>query len=415
MAELLRMPAVLAGATEAVLLTWHVQAGEDFAEGAALADIETDKALVELTAEAAGTLGRALVLDGQTVTVGDPIAVLVAAGDSEADIDAAAADVTQPVTEQPVDGQAQPVPPPAAAASSPAPPPVSAGRMFVSPLVRRLAREQSIDLTEVPGTGPDGRIVRRDLEAWMARPPAPDHAAPAAPASPPTHRGAGHTDIPHTGMRRAIARRLTESKTTVPHFYLTAELHVDALLALRRQLNATPNLHVSVNDLLVKAIATAFMRVPAANVIWTDTALRQFDHVDIAVAVSTDGGLLTPVVRDVASQSLSALSASISDLVDRARIGRLHQHELEGGTCAISNLGMYGTREFSAILNPPHSGILAVGAIRDAVVVQDGQSAVAQVMTVTMSVDHRAIDGALAAQWLAEFTDVVENPVSMLV
>lgn len=415
MAELLRMPAVLAGATEAVLLSWHVQAGETFAEGAALADIETDKALVELTAEVAGTLGRALVLDGQTVTVGDPIAVLVADGDSDADIDAAAADGAAPV-EVPAE-----VPAAESPASNDAPAlapstesvPATGGRLFVSPLVRRMARDQSIDLAGITGTGPGGRIVRRDLEAWRDAAPAEVSAPAPAPSASPA--AGGHTDVPHTGMRRAIARRLTESKSTVPHFYLTAELRAERLLALRRDLNAMPDLRVSVNDLLVKAIATAFVRVPQANVIWTDTALRQFDHVDIAVAVSTDGGLLTPVVRDAASQSLRELNASISDLVERARAGRLHQHELEGGSFAISNLGMYGTREFSAILNPPQSGILAVGAVRDAVVVEDGTSAVAPVMTVTMSVDHRAIDGALAAQWLAAFTEIVENPVSMLI
>ena len=216
-------------------------------------------------------------------------------------------------------------------------------------------------------------------------------------------------------MRRAIARRLTESKSTVPHFYLSADLRVDRLLELRAEINKSGDVQVSVTDLLVKAIGTAFQRVPEANVIWTDEALRRFDTIDVAIAVSTDKGLLTPVVRDVGSRSLTQLSATIGDLVERARSGRLLQQELEGGTFSISNLGMYGTPEFSAILNPPQSGILAVGAARDAAVVDDGQVVVATVMSVTMSVDHRAVDGALAAQWLAAFTAVVENPVSMLV
>jgi len=409
MAHLLLMPAILAGATEAVLLSWHVQPGGSFAEGDALAEIETDKALVELTAEEAGVLGRAVVLDGQRVAVGDPIAVLIAEGDTEADIETAltaGAPEATSASEPSLDAA------PPAASDVPELPAPSPSRLFVSPLVRKLAREQEIDLTQLTGTGPGGRIVRRDLEAWVAaggsgRRPAAASTPPPAPAE--------VEEIPHTGMRRAIARRLTESKTTVPHFYMTAELRVGRLLDLRAEVNARPGTHVSVNDLLLKAAAAAFERVPEANVVWTDDALRRFPTVDIAVAVATDAGLVTPVVRDIGAQSLTRLSTSVRDLVDRARAGRLHQHELEGGACSISNLGMYGTREFSAILNPPQSSILAIGATRDTVVVDDGTIGTAQVMTVTMSVDHRAVDGALAAQWLAEFGRIVEHPVSMLV
>ncbi|MGA9103358.1 2-oxo acid dehydrogenase subunit E2, partial [Aeromicrobium sp.] len=295
------------------------------------------------------------------------------------------------------------------------------GRLFISPLVRRLTREQGIDPAELTGTGPGGRIVRRDLEAWLASRSAEPEAAPVSATPAPAATAAdvespsGFEDVPHTSMRRAIARRLTESKSTIPHFYLSADLRVGRLLELREEINSTQDVRVSVNDLLVKAIGTAFQRVPQANVIWTDKALRRFDTIDVAVAVTTDRGLLTPVVRDVASQSLAQLSATIADLVERARSGRLLQHELEGGSFSISNLGMYGTPEFSAILNPPQSGILAVGAARQAAVVDDGQILVAEVMSVTMSVDHRAVDGALAAQWLAAFTAVVENPVSMLI
>ena len=408
MAHLLRMPSVLAGASEAVLLAWTVEVGDAFAEGDPIAEVETDKALVELEAEESAILGRTLVTGGTKVTVGDPIAVLAEPTDSEDDIAAVAAESHAAVGEAVAPStEPQPEPEPE---RTPAP---TGERLFVSPLVRRLAREQGIDPAEIPGTGPGGRIVRRDLEAWIASRPTgaaePVAAAPAAPSA------TGFEDVPHTGMRRAIARRLTESKTTVPHFYLSADLRVDRLLELRSEINAGQDVRVSVTDLLVKAIAAAFQRVPEANVIWTDDALRRFDSVDVAVAVSTDKGLLTPVVRDVASQSLTGLSATITDLVDRARAGRLLQHELEGGSFSISNLGMYGTPEFSAILNPPQSGILAVGAVRDAVVADDGQVAVAKIMSVTMSVDHRAVDGALAAQWLAAFTAVVENPVSMLV
>lgn len=413
MAHLLRMPAVLAGATEAVLLSWSVESGDTFGEGDALAEIETDKALVELAAEEPATLGRTLVKDGQKVTVGDVIAVLVAEGDTEADIEAAlatAGDFAEAETDSAEVAEVEPV----AEIDEPPPVPSRVGaehaRLFVSPLARRLARERGIDPALVVGTGPGGRIVRRDLEAWVA----PTPTAAAVNAAAPARSDGGFEDVPHTGMRRAIARRLTESKTTVPHFYLTADLRVGALLALRARANAAQDVRISVNDLLVKAIAAALTEVPEANVIWMTDALRRFDTVDIAVAVSTDKGLLTPVVRDVAGQSITQLSTAIAELVERARAGRLQQHELEGGSFSISNLGMYGTQEFSAILNPPQSGILAVGAARDAVVVTDGAAGVEKIMTVTVSVDHRAVDGALAAQWLAAFTRLVEDPVTML-
>ena len=418
MAHLLRMPSVLAGASEAVLLAWTVEVGDSFAEGDSIAEIETDKALVELAAEESAILGRTLVSGGTKVTVGDPIAVLAASTDSDDDIDAVAAEAGGASSGVDVAAVPDPEPDPAAIGTAPeaSPPSPEHDRLFVSPLVRRLAREQGIDPAVIPGTGPGGRIVRRDLEAWLASEPAtPEPETPRPAVAAPAASAVGFEDVPHSGMRRAIARRLTESKSTVPHFYVAADLRVGRLLELREEVNATDDVHVSVNDLLVKAIGTAFQRVPEANVIWTDDALRRFDTIDVAVAVDTEKGLVTPVVRDVASQSLTRLSATIADLVERSRSGRLLQHELEGGAFSISNLGMYGTPEFSAILNPPQSGILAVGAVRDAVVVHDGGVAVAPVMSVTMSVDHRAVDGALAARWLAAFTAVVENPVSMLV
>lgn len=402
MAHVLRLPEVLAGATEAILLSWHVKAGDSFVAGEPLAEIETDKAIVELEAEESGVLGRALAQDGQKIAVGDAIAVLAAAGDSDADIEAAAlADVggtphEQAETAEVVDDIAE----------TDSRPPVPAERRFVSPLVRRLAREKSVDLSEITGTGPGGRIVRRDLEAWLA--------TAHTPSSPEPVSAATFTDIPHTGMRRAIARRLTESKSTVPHFYLSADLLVGRLLDLRAEVNAASDVRVSVNDLLIKAAATAYARVPDANVVWTDDALRRLGSVDVAVAVSTEKGLVAPIVRDIGSQPLTELSASVADVVARAREGRLHQHELEGGTFSISNLGMFGTQQFSAILNPPQSVILAVGAARDAAVAIDGEAVVDKVMSVTMSVDHRAVDGALAAQWLSAFTTIVENPLAIL-
>jgi len=315
--------------------------------------------------------------------------------------------------------------------------PANGGRIFASPLVRKLAGERGIDLAGLDGTGPNGRIVRRDLERFLAAGPAvpvqpaavtgvmagretepalvrddplpPRPAAAAAPAS------AGGTLIPHTPMRRAIARRLTESKATVPHFYMTAECAVDELLALRKRVNETSAVKVSVNDFVIAAAAAAFRDVPEANVTWTNEGLLAYRSVDISIAVATDAGLVTPVLRGAEGKKLSAIARESAALAQRARDRKLLQHELEGGTFAISNLGMYGTAEFSAIINPPQSGILAVGAARQQPVVVDGAVVPAPVMRCTLSVDHRAIDGALAARWLAAFTARLENPLGALV
>jgi pyruvate dehydrogenase E2 component (dihydrolipoamide acetyltransferase) len=227
--------------------------------------------------------------------------------------------------------------------------------------------------------------------------------------------GAGYVDTPHTGMRRAIARRLTESKSQVPHFYLTADCRVDELLALRARVNETSSIKISVNDFVVKAVAAAFVDVPEANVTWTETALRHYSQVDISVAVATDGGLMTPVIRGVDGLSLSAVSSRIVELAGQARAGRLRQADLEGGSFSVTNLGMFGTTEFSAILNPPQSGILAVGAAAQQAVVTEGQLAIATIMRCTLSADHRAVDGALAARWLSAFKARIENPVSILI
>ena len=276
-----------------------------------------------------------------------------------------------------------------------------------------MAREKNLNLSAVVGSGPGGRIVRRDLESL----PTGGAVAPAISSSSPVAYApvAGNTEIPLTGMRKAIARRLTESKSTVPHFYLTTECKVDALLAMREQINSVSPVRVSVNDLVVKAVAAAFIDVPDANVTWGDNVLIKHGSVDISVAVSTEGGLVTPVVRNVTAKSITAVSEEIKDLVVRAGEKRLRQEELEGGSFSISNLGMYGTLEFAAILNPPQSGILAVGAALDQPIVVDGQLTVGKVMRCTLSADHRAVDGALAAQWLAAFTKRIENPVTLLI
>jgi pyruvate dehydrogenase E2 component (dihydrolipoamide acetyltransferase) len=415
MATILRMPEVLANATEAVVSTWIVVEGAAFSTGDTLAEVETEKALVDLPAEQDGILGRILAQPGNSTEVGAPIAVLITKGETDADIDAALGSIasgapqTVSVPEPIVVGER-----PAQADSEQNVPPA---RVFASPIARVRARDSGVDLAGLTGTGPGGRIVRMDVEAAIALGTSSASTTSSAPqpSSPVADSGAGYTAIAHTGMRKAIARRLTESKSTVPHFYLTTDCRVDALLALRAQINATSSVRVSVNDLIVKAVAGAFADVPEANVTWTDTHLRRWDAVDIAVAVATDGGLLTPVVRGVGSLSLTEVSERVADLVGRARAGRLRQDELEGGSFSVTNLGMFGTTEFSAILNPPQSGILAIGAAVPQPVVVDGAVVVATVMRCTLSVDHRAVDGALAAQWLAAFTARIENPISILI
>ncbi|MGY1814784.1 dihydrolipoamide acetyltransferase family protein [Blastococcus sp. SYSU D00820] len=432
MPVIIHMPEVLAGTDEAVLGSWLVQPGDEITVGQPIAEIETDKAVVEYAAEVAGSLAGTLIDVGARVPVGTPIAVLAGAGETTAAALQAAgsADGGQPdaADRTPGEDAAQLDHVAAAPAADAAPPAVDAApaRLFASPLVRRLAAQRGIDLSGVRGTGPHGRIVRRDLERHQTATPAPRAPEPApavpAPPAPPAARpaavaapaGAG-TDVPHTGMRRAIARRLTESKTTIPHFYLRADCRVDALLELRRQVTEATGERISVNDLVVKAVAAAFREVPEANAIWTDEAVRRFDDVDVAVAVAVDDGLLTPVVRAVDKRPLREVSAQIRELAGRARAGRIRQEEIEGGSFSVSNLGMYGTAEFAAIINPPHSGILAVGAAEQRPVVEDGALAVATVMTVTLSADHRVLDGALAARWLAAFTRIVENPLAILV
>lgn len=438
MATVIRMPEVLAGAAEAVISQWMIQEGQEVAVGDTLAEIETEKANVDYQAEEQGRLARVLIKPGETVEVGAPIAVFAAAGDTDDDIEAAlaaagGADAPAAAAAEPAP-TAEATPAPAAethAPSSPTPPPAPAepspvvqngGRIYASPLVRKRARESGIDLSQVTGTGPGGRIVKKDLESFTPAAPA----APAAPASTPATPApapaysqaatgeAGYTDRPHTGMRRAIARRLTESKTTVPHFYVTADCRVEKLLEARTQMNEATGVKVSVNDWVMKAVAKALMEVPDANVIWTDEALRFFNRADIAVAVAVEGGLLTPVLRGVESMSLTQINHEVTRLATKAREGAISQAEIEGGSFSVSNLGMYGTDAFQAILNPPQSGILAVGAARDAVVVENGELVAGKVMTVNLSADHRAVDGALAAEWMKAFRHYIENPLALL-
>jgi pyruvate dehydrogenase E2 component (dihydrolipoamide acetyltransferase) len=424
MATVVRMPAALAGVTEGAIQTWMAKPGEQIAAGQPLAEIETEKAVVEFAAEVGGTVARLLVEPGDNIEVGAPIAVILAAGESDEAVEAALAEAgvdaapAPTVTATPAAPEPETAPetvetsPVAGVVVAPAPentpsPAEHGDRLFASPIVRRLAREQGVDLRGVTGTGPDGRIVRRDLAGLPAG--APVSAPPVAQAT-----AASGTDVKLTGMRRAIARRLTESKTTVPHFYVTAHCRVDRLMELRKQVNEAADHKVSVNDFVLKAVAGALLDVPAANAIWGGDHITSFSSADIAVAVAVEGGLLTPVLRAVDTMTLTQVAAAVADAAERARAGKLQQHELEGGSFSVSNLGMYGVDEFSAILNPPQSGILAVAAAKRQPVVENGELAVGTVMTVTLSADHRVIDGAVAAEWMAAFVRRIENPVSAL-
>ena len=423
MATVIRMPAVLASATEAAIQAWSVAEGQTIEVGDPLADIETEKAVVEYAAEVAGTVGKLIAQPGDNLAVGAPIAIILAPGEALEGAEAIAPEpTTGPSAPEPSSGPSAPGPQTSptdsqvAATPSENPPHAAPGdRLFASPIVRRLARERGLPLSALTGTGPQGRIVRRDLENAPAVAPAvaPEPAIP-TPAVRSERSSSGFADIPLTGMRRAIARRLTESKTTVPHFYVTAHVRVDRLFALRAEVNESASRKISVNDFVIKAVAGALADVPAANAIWGGDHIRRFDGVDLAVAVAVEGGLLTPVLRSVDTTSLVDISASVAELAERARAGKLRQEELEGGSFSISNLGMYGVDEFSAILNPPQAGILAVSAAKQQPVVVDGQLAVGTVMTVTLSADHRVIDGAVAAEWMAAFTRRIEHPISLL-
>jgi pyruvate dehydrogenase E2 component (dihydrolipoyllysine-residue acetyltransferase) len=444
MASVVRMPSVLAGASEAAIANWLVAPGDTVEVGQPLAEIETEKALVEYAAEEAGVVGRLVLGAGDTGEIGDPIAVLVSDGETDADIDAAlgsqAVATTSATAASPAASAAtSATSATSATVASPSTPATQAnghqaqaagrgGRLFASPLVRKIAGERGIDLAAIAGTGPNGRIVRRDLEQFLASHPArgaepageipggvPQDGRQESAPRPPLPPTAGDRLVPHTPMRRAIARRLTESKTTVPHFYMAAECAVDELLELRERINETAPVKISVNDFVVMAVAAAFRDVPEANVTWSDEGLVEHGSVDISIAVATEGGLVTPVLRGVDGKRLSDIARESQDLARRARDRRLRQEELEGGTFSVSNLGMYGTLEFSAIINPPQSGILAVGAAKQQPVAADGAVTVATVMRCTLSVDHRAIDGALAARWLAAFTTRLEHPLGTIV
>ncbi|CCH06665.1 pyruvate dehydrogenase complex dihydrolipoamide acetyltransferase [Achromobacter xylosoxidans] len=421
MAHLIKLPSVAADADAGTLHQWLKQEGDTVAVGEALAEIETEKAIVEINAEHAGVLGRIVVQAGPaSVPINTVIGVLLAPGEDASAIDKALAEhgaqaakpaapvaAAQPAATPAATAHAAPIAAPAPAArdaASDAPTPGT--RRFASPLARRLAAQWHVNLLDVQGTGPRGRIVRRDVEAARDRSPVA--------ATPSANRAAGRR-VPHSGMRRAIARRLTESKQQVPHFYLTVDCRMDALLALRAQANQGGAVKLSVNDFIVRAAALALREVPEVNASWHDDAIEFHAGADISVAVATDGGLVTPIVRDADVKPLSAIAAEIVELAGRAKVNRLKPEEFTGGSLTVSNLGMYGIKQFAAIINPPQAAILAVGAAERRPVVDDnGDLKAATVMTVTLSADHRVVDGAVGARWLAAFRALIEAPVRIL-
>ncbi len=428
------MPALSPTMEEGTLSKWLLKEGDKVTSGAVMAEIETDKATMEFEAVDEGIIGKIIVPEGtEGVKVNDVIAILLEEGETADSISAAPASGSAPVA------AAAPAP---AKAEAAAPAPVAAApasggaRVFASPLARRIAAERGLDLGAVKGTGPGGRIVKADVETAVAAPakaapvaaqapaaaPAPAKAeAPAAPsldAIRAIYTGRSFEEVKLDGMRKTIAARLTEAKSTIPHFYLRREIHLDALMKFRSQLNKElegRGVKLSVNDFVIKACAIALQQVPDCNAVWAGDRVLRMKASDVAVAVAIEGGLFTPVLRDADQKSLSTLSAEMKDLAARAKTRKLAPQEYQGGSFAISNLGMMGVENFDAVINPPHASILAVGAgIAKPVVGANGEIAVATVMSVTLSVDHRVIDGALGAQFLQAVKDNIEHPIAML-
>ncbi len=422
------MPALSPTMTEGTLAKWLVNEGDDVNAGDVIAEIETDKATMEIEAVEEGKIAKIVVQEGtEGVAVNAIIALLLedgeAAGALEGAVDTALASAPPPAAAAPVAPVAAPAPAaaqevaPALAAAS------SGGRIFASPLARRMAQQAGLGLTDVTGSGPNGRIVKRDIESALASgAPAAVAAEPlAAPAtaatSTPMPEGLepAFDFEPANSMRKVIAQRLTESKQTVPHFYLTVDCEIDTLLALRKDLNSrSDDYKISVNDLIIKACGVALRRVPAANASWTGDGIKRYHQADISVAVAIEGGLITPVIRDAGGKGLETISSEMRDMATRARDGKLLPEEYQGGTFSISNLGMFGIKQFDAVINPPQGAIMAVGAGEQRPVVRNGALAVATVMSVTMSVDHRVVDGAIGAELLAAFKTLVEDPMTML-
>ena len=431
------MPALSPTMEEGTLAKWLVKEGDSVASGDVIAEIETDKATMEVEAVDEGVVAKLIVTAGtEGVAVNAVIAVLAEEGEDPASVQAGGGGAPAPA---PAPAAAAPVKAPVAAQAPVAAPATSGDRVVASPLARRLASQNGLDLSAIGGSGPNGRVVKRDIESAIASGGA--KAAPRAAASAPSSAAAGqpmpagagpdprkiaaqldmaYEEIPANNMRKTIARRLVEAKQTVPHFYLTVDIELDALLALRGQINkAVPEgVKISVNDMIILASAKALMDEPDTNASWAGDAVLKYASADVAVAVATENGLITPVIRDVQTKGLPEISAEMVDLATRAREGALKPHEYQGGTFTISNLGMFGIREFAAVINPPHGAILAVGKGEKRPVVRTtdkgDELAIATVMSVTLSCDHRVVDGAVGARWLNAFQQQLENPLSML-
>ncbi|XP_040907720.1 dihydrolipoyllysine-residue acetyltransferase component of pyruvate dehydrogenase complex, mitochondrial [Toxotes jaculatrix] len=426
------LPALSPTMTMGTVQRWEKKVGEKLSEGDLLAEIETDKATIGFEVQEEGYLAKILVSEGtRDVPLGTPLCIIV---EKESDIAAfkdyvetGVAEVsTPPPAPAPAAAPAAAAPSPAPAAAAPAAP--RKGRVFASPLARKLAAEKGIDLAQVSGSGPDGRVTRKDIESFVPPKAAPavaaapaTAAAPAAraPAAAPPASAGTFTDIPISNIRKVIAQRLMQSKQTIPHYYLSVDVNMDQVLELRKELNAevkAQNIKLSVNDFIIKASALACLKVPECNSSWMDTVIRQNHVVDMSIAVSTANGLITPIVFNAHTKGLAAISSDVSALAAKAREGKLQPHEFQGGTFTISNLGMFGVKNFSAIINPPQSCILAVGGSEKRLMPADNEKGfdVASMMSVTLSCDHRVVDGAVGAQWLAEFRKFLEKPVTML-
>ncbi len=425
------MPALSPTMTEGTLAKWFKAEGDPVAAGDVIAEIETDKATMELESIEDGTLGKIVVPEGtEGVAVNAVIGLILAEGEDQAALegaDVSPAPAPAPTGPAPAEtapasvaAQAQPAAAPVVEMAA-APAATASGRTIASPLARRMAAQAGLDLAAIHGSGPKGRIVKADVDQALSGGSAAPAAAVAqlalAPA-PQIEPGAAYTEIPTTQMRRVIARRLTEAKSTVPHFYLSVDCEIDRLLDLRKELNERGakggDYKLSLNDFVIRAAALALKQVPAANASWTEKAILQYNTADVSVAVAIEGGLITPIIRGADQKGLLAISNEMKELSQRAHQGKLMPEEYQGGTFSISNLGMYGIKEFAAVINPPQGAILAVGRGEQQPVVKDGALAIATVMACTLSCDHRVVDGAIGAAWLQAFKGYIEYPLTML-
>lgn len=418
------MPALSPTMTEGKLAKWTVQEGDEVTSGDVIAEIETDKATMEVEAVDEGVIGKIVISEGtEGVAVNSVIAVLLEEGETANDIGEVSADAPTPAPK----AEEKPETPTAPAVATPSPAPVASSgeRVFASPLARRMAEQNGLKLEQVTGTGPRGRIVKADIEKAVkegvkAPVPAAAKSGGSMPAGVDSRAqadalGQAYEFEAANGVRQVIANRLLESKQTVPHFYLTVDCELDALLKLRSQVNKDEeNIKVSVNDFIIRAVAKSLRDVPAANASWAGNGILNYTDVDVSVAVASENGLITPIVKKADEKSLTTISKEMKDLAGRAREGKLAPHEFQGGGFTISNLGMFGIKTFSAIINPPQSCILAVGAGEQRAVVKNGELAIATVMSVTLSVDHRSVDGAVGAEFLAAFKKYIEAPAKIL-